>query len=63
MGALGAFTAFTLPSALVLLVFVLTAASLTRPIASGALHGLKVVAVAIVAQAALGMARTLCPER
>src|SRR5690606_20541669 len=29
----------------------------------GALHGLKIVAVAIVAQAVLGMAKTLCPDR
>src|SRR6266545_4495480 len=30
---------------------------------SGWLHGLKVVAVAVVAQAVLGMARTLAPDR
>ena len=62
LGALAAFTAFTLPSALLLVGFALTAASLSGPVAEGALNGLKIVAVAIVAQAVLGMARTLCPD-
>jgi chromate transporter len=35
----------------------------TSPLGAGLLHGLKLVAVAIVAQAVLGMARTLCPDR
>ncbi len=61
-GALSAFVAFTLPSALLLAAFALTAASLGGPFAEGALHGLKLVAVAIVAQAVLGMARSLCPD-
>jgi chromate transporter len=61
-GAIAAFLAFTLPSALLLVAFALTAASLGGPIADGALHGLKLVAVAIVAQAVLGMARSLCPD-
>ena len=63
LGALAAFVAFTLPSALVLLVFAFAAGSLSGPLAAGALHGLKIVAVAIVAQAVRGMARTLCPDR
>ncbi|TDE39523.1 chromate efflux transporter [Antarcticimicrobium sediminis] len=63
MGALAAFVAFTLPSALILLAFAFTAASMSGPVGSGALHGLKIVAVAIVAQAVWGMARTLCPDR
>lgn len=63
LGALAAFVAFTLPSALILLVFALTATSLSGSLGTGALHGLKIVAVAIVAQAVLGMARSLCPER
>lgn len=62
-GAFAAFTAFTLPSALILLVFAVSAAALTGPLAEGALHGLKIVAVAIVAQAVWGMARSLCPDR
>ena len=63
LGALAAFTAFTLPSALVLLVFAMTAASIAGPIGTGALNGLKIVAVAIVAQAVWGMAKNLCPDR
>ncbi len=63
LGALAAFVGFTLPSALVLLGFALGVGSLTGPVAVGALHGLKIVAVAVVAQAVLGMARTLCPDR
>jgi len=61
-GALAAFTAFTLPSALILLAFAATATALDGPVGTGALHGLKVVAVAIVAQAVWGMARSLCPD-
>ena len=63
LGALAAFTAFTLPSALVLLVFAMTASSLGGPVGTGVLHGLKIVAVAIVAQAVWGMAKNLCPDR
>lgn len=62
-GAFAAFTAFTLPSALILLVFALTATAISGPAGDGALHGLKIVAVAIVAQAVYGMARSLCPDR
>ena len=63
LGALAAFIAFTLPSALVLTVFAMTAASITGPIGTGVLNGLKIVAVAIVAQAVWGMAKNLCPDR
>lgn len=63
LGALAAFTAFTLPSALILLAFAMSAASISGPIGTGALHGLKIVAVAIVAQAVWGMAKNLCPDR
>jgi chromate transporter len=62
-GALAAWAGFTLPSALMLIAF---AAGVTRWEAlgrSGAVHGLKVVAVAVVAQAVWGMARSLCPDR
>jgi chromate transporter len=62
-GALAAFAAFTLPSALILLTFALTASRISGPVGTGALDGLKIVAVAIVAQAVLGMARSLCPDR
>lgn len=62
-GAFAAFVAFTLPSALMLLAFALTATSVAGPVGDGVLHGLKVAAVAIVAQAVWGMARALCPDR
>jgi chromate transporter len=63
LGGLAAWTGFTLPSAIALVLFAFGAASLGGPLASGLLHGLKLVAVAIVAQAVSGMARTLCPDR
>lgn len=62
-GACAAFVGFTLPSALLLLAFAQIMPLLSGPLASGALDGLKIVAVAIVAQAVLGMARNLCPDR
>jgi chromate transporter len=62
-GALAAWTGFTLPSAIVLVLFAYGAGALGGPIGTGLLHGLKLVAVAIVAQAVWGMARTLCPDR
>ncbi|MGG2479119.1 chromate transporter, partial [Rhizobium sp. BR5] len=57
LGALAAWTAFTLPSAILLLLFAMVAASIEGPIGTGLLHGLKIVAVAVVAQAAWGMAK------
>jgi chromate transporter len=63
LGALAAWTAFTLPSAIALVVFAYGASEFRGTIVSGALHGLRLVAVAIVAQAIWGMARTLCPDR
>ena len=62
-GALAAWTGFTLPSAMVLVLFAYGTPALSGPIGAGLLHGLKLVAVAIVAQAVWGMARTLCPDR
>ncbi len=62
-GGLAAWTGFTLPSALLLFLFARGAGLLSAPWATGMLHGLKLVAVAIVAQAVWGMARTLCPDR
>lgn len=63
MGALAAWTAFTLPSALLLIAFAFGAAALDGPGAAGVLHGLKLTAVAVVAQAVFGMARSLTPDR
>ncbi len=62
-GALAAWTGFTLPSAIALVLFAYGASALTGTIGAGLLHGLRLVAVAIVAQAIWGMARTLCPDR
>ncbi|MFC5587261.1 chromate efflux transporter [Nitratireductor kimnyeongensis] len=63
LGAAAAWTAFTLPSAFLLFVFAMFASALDNPVGQGLLHGLKIVAVAVVAQAVWGMARTLCPDR
>ena len=63
LGGLAAWLAFTMPSALIMLAFALGATALTGPVAEGFLHGLKLVAVAVVAQAIWGMTRTLTPDR
>ena len=63
LGGVAAWTAFTLPSAILLILFAYGANALQGPIGTGLLHGLKLVAVAIVAQAVWGMARTLAPDR
>ena len=61
-GAVAAWAGFTLPSALALILFALGIASYGDTLSPGALHGLKVVAVAVVAQAVWGMARNLCTD-
>jgi chromate transporter len=61
-GALAAWAGFTLPSAIALILFALGISSYGDAIPSSVLHGLKVVAVAVVAQAVWGMARHLCPD-
>jgi chromate transporter len=63
LGGLAAWVAFTLPSATALVLFAYGANALQGTIGSGLLHGLKLVAVAIVAQAVWGMARSLAPDR
>ncbi len=63
LGALAAWSAFTLPSAFALLLFAYAEKLLAGRVAEGILHGLKLVAVAIVAQAVWGMAGNLCPDR
>jgi chromate transporter len=62
-GAFAAWTAFTLPSAIALIAFGYGVTSLHDALGSGWLHGLKVAAVAVVAQAVLTMMRTLAPDR
>lgn len=61
-GALAAFLAFTLPSALLLFAFAEFSPVLAGPYGEGLLHGLKLMAVAVVAQGILAMARTLTPD-
>lgn len=61
-GALAAWLGFTLPSAIALIFFALGMASYGDAMPAGVLQGLKVVAVAVVAQAVWGMARNLCPD-
>ncbi|OCW22835.1 chromate efflux transporter [Pseudomonas sp. S3E12] len=61
-GALAAWLGFTLPSAVVLILLALGITRHSTAIPPGALHGLKVVAVAVVAQAVWGMARNLCTD-
>ncbi|WP_029583045.1 chromate efflux transporter [Bradyrhizobium sp. URHD0069] len=63
LGALAAWTGFTLPSAIAMILFAYGATGLHGPAGQGLLHGLKLTAVAIVAQAVWGMARSLCPDR
>jgi chromate transporter len=64
LGGLAAWAGFTLPSALAMTAFAWASGDLASSAAGGGvLHGLKLVAVAIVAQAVWGMARTLCPDR
>lgn len=62
-GLLAAWAGFTLPSAVLMILFALGVAEYRGIVESGWLHGLKIVAVAVVAQAVWGMARSLCPDR
>ncbi|CAB3935155.1 TPA: chromate efflux transporter [Pseudomonas aeruginosa] len=62
-GLLAAWAGFTLPSAIALILFAFGIAQYQGLAASGWVHGLKVVAVAVVAQAVWGMAKSLCPDR
>ena len=62
-GAIAAWAGFTLPSAIALILFGFGAAAIGDTLGSGWLRGLKVAAVAVVAQAVLGMMRSLAPDR
>jgi chromate transporter len=63
LGGLAAWFAFTMPSAIILFALALGATAITGSVADGFLHGLKLVAVAVVAQAIWGMAKSLTPDR
>jgi chromate transporter len=63
-GAVAAWTGFTLPSATALILFAYGVTALQdRAAQVDWLHGLKVAAVAVVAQAIWGMAKSICPDR
>jgi len=62
LGGLAAWCGFTLPSVLLLLAFAAISPGLGGPVGQGLIHGLKLVAVAVVAQAVWDMARRLCPD-
>ncbi len=61
-GAVAAFVAFTLPSALLMFGVAALAARLDHGIGAAVVHGLKLVAVAVVAHGLVGMARQLAPD-
>ena len=64
LGGIAAFVGFTLPSAILLVLFAYGASSVADTVVGqGLFHGLKLTAVAIVAQAVWGMAGKLCPDR
>ncbi len=63
LGGVAAWLGFTLPSALALIAFAFGIGAFASAADAGWLYGLKVVAVAVVAQAVWGMARSLCPDR
>lgn len=62
-GALAAWLGFTLPSAIIMTVCGVGMLNYGNVIPPELLHGLKIAALAVVAQALYGMARTLCPDR
>src|SRR5271167_2765141 len=62
-GGLAAWLGFTLPSAIALTAFAYATTSFKGIVQSGWLHGLLIVAVAVVAQAVWGMAKTQCPDK
>jgi len=63
IGGLAAWCGFTLPSVLLLIGFAVIAPDLNGPLGQGLIHGLKIAAVAVVAQAVWDMARRFCPDR
>lgn len=61
-GGAAAWLGFTMPSALLMLAFAFGHGLLTGKIGAGVIHGLQLVAVAVVAQAVVAMRRTLAPD-
>lgn len=63
MGGVAAWLGFTLPSAVIMITFALGLGLWKDTVSAGLLHGLKIAAVAVVAQAVWSMGRSLCPDR
>jgi chromate transporter len=63
LGGIAAWVAFTLPSALLMFGVAFGAPLLSGRLGVGLIHGLQIVAVAVVAQAVLTMQRSLAPDR
>lgn len=63
LGALAAFTAFTLPSAILLILFAWSLVHLNQGWGEWVIHALKLVAVVVIAQGILGMLKQLCPDK
>ncbi|HYA65942.1 MAG TPA: chromate efflux transporter, partial [Burkholderiaceae bacterium] len=61
-GAIAAFVAFTAPSALLLFGFAAVLPTLSGAVGQAAVHGLKLVALSVVAFGLFGMTRALCPD-
>lgn len=61
-GGLAAFVGFTAPSALLMFLFASSLSALQGPYGEAVIHGLKLVALAVVSNAVLGMSRKLCPD-
>lgn len=62
-GGFAAWLGFTMPSALALIAFAYGFGAFSSMADAGWLHGLKIMAVAVVAQAVWGMGKALCPDR
>lgn len=63
MGGVAAWLGFTLPSAVIMIACALGLGLWKDTVSAGLLHGLKIAAVAVVAQAVWSMGRSLCPDR
>src|SRR5208283_3378055 len=63
LGGLAAWIGFTVPSALAMIAFAYGIGLVAHPETMAFLHGLKILAVAVVAQAVWAMAKNLCPDR
>ena len=64
LGGITAFLGFTLPSFLLMYLLAITDTNpQTRPLFSGIIHGFKLLAVVVVADATLKMFRTFCKEK